>query len=160
MNDAFAMAALAAVLWLAVALALLRTMRHSPALTMTGSATLVYFAVLAAALVAPVRIAFWPFSAAYAFLALCVLMPFGALYKSVSLRMLGDLSRTAGQALPEQQLLARYIEEDSFGRRVDILLAQGYAEREAGKLRLSAKGRRIAAGIHVLQRAFAIRTSG
>ena len=99
-------------------------------------------------------------SAAFGFVALCVLMPFGALYKSVLLRMLGDLSRAAGRALPEQQLLARYIEEDSFGRRVDILLAQGHAERETERLRLSAKGRRTAAGIRLLQRAFAIRTSG
>jgi hypothetical protein len=42
MNDAFALAGLAVALWLAVALALLRTMRRSPALIMTSSAILVY----------------------------------------------------------------------------------------------------------------------
>ena len=124
------------------------------------SITLVYLALLGGASVAPVLIAFWSLSAAYWFLVLCVLMPFGALYKSVSLRMLGELSRAAGRALPEQQLLARYIEEDSFGRRVDILLAQGHAERESERLRLTAKGRRTAAGIRLLQRTLAIRTSG
>jgi membrane-bound metal-dependent hydrolase YbcI (DUF457 family) len=101
MNDAFALAGLAVALWLAVALALLRTMRRSPALIMTSSAILVYLALLAGA-VAPVLIAFWPLSAAYWFLALCVLMPFGALYKSVSLRMLGDLSRAAGYHTPSR----------------------------------------------------------
>ena len=87
-------------------------------------------------------------------------MLFGALYKSVSLRMLGDLSKTTGHALPEQELLARYIEEDSFGRRVAILLEQGHAERTAEGLALSSKGRRIAAAIDRLQQAFAIRASG
>jgi len=90
-------------------------------------------------------LAFWPLSAAYGFLTLCVLMAFGALYKSVSLRMLGDLSKAAGWALPEQELLARYIEEDSFGRPVAIVLKQGHAERTAEGLTLSRKGHRIAA---------------
>ena len=108
----------------------------------------------------PMRVAFWPLSAAYGFLTLSLLMVFGALYKSVSLRMLGDLSKAADHALPERELLARYIEEDSFGRRVAILLEQDMAERAGDGLRLSSKGRRIAAGIHLLQRAFGIRASG
>jgi hypothetical protein len=87
-------------------------------------------------------------------------MLFGALYKSVSLRMLGDLSKAKGHALPEQELLARYIEEDSFSRRVAILLEQGHAERTPDGLNLSSKGRSIAAGIYGLQRVFAIRASG
>jgi hypothetical protein len=120
----------------------------------------VYVALLAVSPAIFHRLAFWPFSATYGFLTLCVLMLFGALYKSVSLRMLGDLSKTAGHALPEQELLARYIEEDSFGRRVAILLEQGHAERTAEGLALSSKGRRIAAAIHRLQQAFAIRASG
>jgi hypothetical protein len=91
---------------------------------------------------------------------LCVLMLFGALYKSVSLRMLGDLSKAAGWALPEQDLLARYIEEDSFGRRVAILLKEGHAIRTPEGLVLSRKGQRIAAAIYRLQQAFAIRASG
>jgi hypothetical protein len=74
--------------------------------------------------------------------------------------MLGDLSKVSGHALPEQELLARYIEEDSFGRRVAILLDQGHAERTADGLGLSIKGRRVAAAVHRLQRAFAIRASG
>jgi hypothetical protein len=56
--------------------------------------------------------------------------------------------------------LARYIEEDSFGRRVAILLKEGHALRTAEGLKLSPKGRRIAAGIYRLQQAFAIRASG
>ncbi len=160
MNDAFVLAGLGVLLWLAAALTLLRTMKRSPALIVTGSAALIYVALLAASVATPVRMAFWPFTAAYAFLALSLLVPFGALYKSVSLRMLGDLSGIAGHARPERELLARYIEEDSFGRRIDILLEQGYAERTADGLRLSITGRRVAARIHLLQRAFAIRASG
>jgi hypothetical protein len=70
------------------------------------------------------------------------------------------LSKAKGHALPEQELLARYIEEDSFSRRVAILLEQGHAERTPDGLNLSSKGRRIAAGIYGLQRVFAIRASG
>jgi hypothetical protein len=43
---------------------------------------------------------------------------------------------------------------------VAILLEQGMAERAGDGLRLSSKGRRIAAGILLLQRAFGIRASG
>jgi hypothetical protein len=160
MNAAFIQAGASVLLWLAVVFILLRVARRSPALIVTVSAALVYVAVLVVSSAFPARLAFWPFSAAYGFLTLSLLMVFGALYKSVSLRMLGDLSKVPGHALPEQELLARYIEEDSFGRRVAILLDQGHAERTADGLGLSIKGRRVAAAVHRLQRAFAIRASG
>jgi hypothetical protein len=132
----------------------------SPALVVLSSAACVYVALLALSLASPAPISFWELSAAYGFFTLCLLMVFGALYKSVSLRMLGDLSKIPGYAVPENELLARYIEEDSFGRRVGILLEENLAERTISGLRLSTKGGRIAAGIHLLQRAFAIRASG
>jgi hypothetical protein len=159
MSEAFVFGAAGALVWLAVVLVLLRISKRSPALIVVASAGVVYVALLAFSPAIFHRLAFWPFSAAYGFLTLCVLMLFGALYKSVSLRMLGDLSKTAGHALPEQELLARYIEED-FGRRVAILLDQGHAKRSAEGLALSSKGRRIAAAIARLQQAFAIRASG
>jgi hypothetical protein len=157
MSEAFVFGAAGALVWLAVVLVLLRISKRSPALIVVASAGVVYVALLAFSPAIFYRLAF---SAAYGFLTLCVLMLFGALYKSVSLRMLGDLSKTAGHALPELELLARYIEEDSFGRRVAILLDQGHAERSAEGLALSSKGRRIAAAIARLQQAFAIRASG
>jgi hypothetical protein len=159
MSGAFVLAGAGVLLWLALVPVLLRVSKRSPALIVITSAPLVYVALLAASIAMPRRLAFWPFSAAYGFLTLCLLMLFGALYKSVSLRILGDLSKAAGHALPQQELLARSI-EDSFGRRVAILLEQGHAERTAKGLELSNKGRRIAAGIHRLQQAFAIRASG
>jgi hypothetical protein len=160
MNSAFVLAGAGALLWLAAVLVLLRVMRRSPAVIVVGTAALVYLALLVASLALPMWVAFWSFSAAYGFLTLSLLMVFGALYKSVSLRILGDLSEVAGLTLPEKELLARYIEEESFDRRVAILLEQGYAERAADGLRLSNKGRRIAAAIRLLQRAFTIRASG
>jgi hypothetical protein len=160
MSEAFVFGVAGALVWLAVVLVLLRVSKRSPALIVIASAGVVYVALLAVSPAIFHRLAFWPFSAAYGFLTLCGLMLFGALYKSVSLRMLGDLSKTAGHDLPEQELLARYIEEDSFARRVAILLEQGHAERTAEGLALSSKGRRIAAGIARLQQAFAIRASG
>ena len=117
MSGAFLLGAAGALVWLAAIIVLLRVSKRSPALIVVLSAALVYLAVLVVELAAGQPLAFWPLSAAYGFLTLCVLMAFGALYKSVSLRMLGDLSKAAGWALPEQELLARYIEEDSFGRR-------------------------------------------
>ena len=160
MSAAFVLGAAGALLWLAVIAVLLRVSNRSPALIVVLSAALIYLAVLFAALALADWLAFWPFSAMYGFLMLCMLMAFGALYKSVSLRMLGDLSKAAGHALPEQELLARYIEEDSFGRRVAILLKEGHAIRTPEGLVLSPKGGRIAAAISRLQQAFAIRASG
>ncbi len=160
MSAAFVLAAAGVLLWLAVLLVLLRVVSRSPAVIVIGAAAAIYVALLVVSAAMPMRVAFWPLSAAYGFLTLSLLMVFGALYKSVSLRMLGDLSKAADHALPERELLARYIEEDSFGRRVAILLEQDMAERGGDGLRLSSKGRRIAAGIHLLQRAFGIRASG
>jgi hypothetical protein len=160
MTAAVLCAGVGVLLWLALVMVLLRVMTRSPAIIVIGSAALVYAVLLAAAFALPIRLAFWPFSATYGFLTLCLLMIFGALYKSVSLRMLGDLSRTASGAMAERELLERYIEEDSFGRRVAILLEEGHAQRTADGLQLSSKGRRVASAIHLLQRLFAIRASG
>lgn len=160
MTPAFVMAGLGVGLWLAIVPVIIRTRKRSPAAIALGCGALIYFAVLAISLACRVRVAFWDFSAAYGFVMLCLLMVFGALYKSVSLRMLGDLSKIPEHAMSERELLVRYIEVESFARRVGILLERDLAERSGGGLRLSAKGRRIAACIQLLQRTFTIRASG
>ena len=160
MTAAFVMAGLGVGLWLAIVPTLLRTMKRSPAAIALGCGALVYLAVLAISLACRVRVAFWDFSAAYGFIILCLLMAFGALYKSVSLRILGDLSKIPEHAMSERELFVRYIEEESFARRVGILLERDLAERSGGALKLSTKGRRIAACIQLLQRTFTICASG
>ncbi len=117
MSEAFLLGAAGALIWLAVVVVLLRLSKRSPALIVVLSAAVVYLAVLFSALALAQRVALWPFSAAYGFLTLCVLMLFGALYKSVSLRMLGDLSLAVGHALPEQELAGIYRLQQAFAIR-------------------------------------------
>jgi len=103
---------------------------------------------------------FWPTSAAYWFLAICFLMVFGAIYKSISLRILAELSMQPGRRDDYQAIFGRYVHRESFQRRVRILVTDGMAMDSGNGLELTPKGRRIAAPVAVLQRWFRIERSG
>lgn len=103
---------------------------------------------------------FWPSSAVYWFLAICFLMVFGAIYKSISLRILAELSMRPGRRDDYQAILGRYVHRESFQGRVRILVADGMATDRQNGLALTQKGRRIARAVAALQRLFKIERSG
>jgi len=105
-------------------------------------------------------ILFWPLFASYSLLSLTFLLAFGAVYKSISLRILGDLLQRPGRSDDYQGILARYIEEESYRARLSLLLSEGLATREDARLRLTPRGWRLANAVSTLQRFFAIRSSG
>jgi len=132
----------------------------APALAVMTGSVVVYVTMLldAAGLGRAVR--FWPVSATYWFLALCFLTAFGAIYKSISLRILLDLLNRPDRSERLEAILDRYVRRESYQARLSILVADGLATQETAGFRLTPKGRRIAALVRALQRFFRIERSG
>jgi hypothetical protein len=126
----------------------------------TGASVIVYFGTVAAATVFGSVVRFWPLSATYWFLALCFLMVFGAIYKSISLRILLDLLRRPHGTDRYDAVLGRYIEGDSYPNRLQVMVDSGLAVRDSRELRLTDKGRRLAAAVARLQALYKIERSG
>jgi hypothetical protein len=106
------------------------------------------------------RVLFWPLSASYWFLTLCFLMAFGAIYKSISLRILLDLLDRPNRSESGEAILKRYVQHESYRDRLRILVTDGLATREHAGFQLTRKGRRIAATARAVQRLFRIERSG
>ena len=148
--------------YVAAVAVLLRTMNpnRSPAMMVTASAVAVYIlSLVGAALVVP-PVMFWPFSATYWFLAVCFLVVFGAVYKSVSLRILGDLLEQRTRAMLYEEILDGYVRRESFKARLEVIVNEGLATRNGELYELTPKGRRLAGFVAGLQRAFNIKKSG
>ena len=84
-------------------------------------------------------------------------MGFGAVYKSISLRILLRLLERPGHAEDYAAVLARYVTDESFESRLKVMEAYGFAQFTPGGYALTEKGRRLAQTIDWLQRLFAIK---
>lgn len=102
----------------------------------------------------------WAFSVCYWFFVLCFLMVFGALYKSLSLRILLDLSKIPGRTDSYAALHSRYIERESFQSRLNVIQQARFAQSTESGFALTARGRRLAEAAHAMQRVFRIEKSG
>ncbi len=149
------------LLYLACAVIMLRiACAVGPSRIVIGAAVIVGIVTVAGALVVRPVILFWPLFASYSLLSLTFLLAFGAVYKSISLRILGDLLQRPERYDDYQRIVARYIEEESYRARLSLLVSEGLAEREDSRFRLTTKGWRLAKAVSNLQRFFAIRSSG
>jgi hypothetical protein len=138
----------------------LRVSGRSPAAIAVLLAVGLYPAgLVACALVSP-PVRFWDYSAAYAFPTLCFIMVFGAVYKSISLRMLLELLGRPAHRDAYDALLARYVAGASFRDRLEVAVDSQLAVRDTDGYVLTAKGRRLAGAVALLQRAFGITRSG
>lgn len=147
--------------YLAAILVLLRLVdRMSPALVVTGTALVVYLGMLAVAAGLERPVLFWRMSAAYWFLTGSFLMMFGAIYKSISLRILLDLLDQPSWSDRHQAILDRYVERESYEERLRILAKDGLATRSPAGFQLTPKGRRLAAAVKRCQDLFRIAQSG
>ncbi len=133
--------------------------RTTPALVVTTSALAVYVTMIVAASLDR-TVLFWPMSAMYWFLSACFLMGFGAIHKSISLRILLDLLNQPGRADRYEGILTRYVQQESYQRRLGILEEAGFAIRGAAGYEVTPKGRRLAATVDALQSIFKIECSG
>jgi hypothetical protein len=132
---------------------------RSPAALAVGAAA-IYAAIFPLNSFMPISGNIWRAFILFCFLTVSYLMVFGAVYKSVSLRMLLDLLHAPSHRLAKKELNRKYIEQESFEGRINVMLSQGLADRRDGKLLLTAKGRRVARVTHGLQRTFGIHKSG
>lgn len=132
----------------------------APALTVITASILIYGGMLAVVMGSGWTVLFWPLSATYWFLALSFLMAFGAIYKSISLRILLDLLNRSGRSASYEAILARYVEDESYATRLKALASSGWAIRTPIGIQLTDTGRRIAATMHAVQNLFKIERSG
>ena len=121
---------------------------------------LLAYVVLVAAAVVGRNVNFWVVSIVFWFPTLAFLMGFGAVYKSISLRILLDLLLRPGHAEAYSAILARYVAAESFESRLDVMLKNDFAVLTSAGYSLTDKGRRLAGMVSTLQRLFAIQRSG
>lgn len=106
------------------------------------------------------RVNFWGFAASYGFFTLTFLMGFGAIYKSISLRILLDLSNRPGRAELYDRVLDRFIVQESFRNRLAVIEEQQFAARIGGCFALTRRGRRLACAIAMIQKFYRVGRSG
>ncbi len=148
------------VVYILVVLMLLRISSMSPAALVCISALVLYPLTLVIPLILGTSIEFFNFSAIYWFLTALFLLAFGAVYKSISLRILLDLLERPDRSENYEAILARYIFKDSFENRLEVMRKAGLAMLKESDIELTAKGRTIVAYIFLLQRIFAIEQTG
>jgi hypothetical protein len=106
---------------------------------------------------------YWNAASVFGLGVMLYVFAFGAVYKSVSLEILLDLSRRPGAAAPLDDIVYRKVPE-IFRGRTDILVEGGQVERSvelAGpRFLVTASGRATALRIGALRRAFTIGDTG
>lgn len=162
MQPSLSLAILFFGLYLALVLLLLRLLRTpSPALLVCGSAVCVYFFGLIYIGAQDWRILFFAFSSLYWFLTMSLIMVFGAVYKSISLRMMLHLLSQPGKTDSYEAILESYIKNQSYLQRIEILVEKKWLEKsEKSVFRLTKKGCRFAERLWLIQRIFSIQESG
>jgi len=103
---------------------------------------------------------FWVFATGYWFLTTCFLMLFGAIYKSISLRILLELFKKPSRMDSYQDVFTRFVVNDSFQNRLNLINDKKLASFENDGYVLTPKGTRIAKFARALQLAFGITRSG
>jgi hypothetical protein len=133
---------------------------RSPALVVMLLACLFTLASAPVGAVTHIEANYWRALVVFLFLLLCHLMIFGAAYKSISLRILLDLYRAPSRKMSAELVFSRYIEQESFMARIQIIVTQGLASYSSDGIILAPKGQRLAAAVGLLQRLYDIKTSG
>lgn len=147
--------------YIAAVLVLVRLLaRHSPVAAVIVAAPIFYVLGLFITLASGYRVLFWAYTAAFWCPALTFLMIFGAVYKSVSLRMLAYLLDRPGYSERYDALMEKYVTEESFENRLGVIQESGFAVRLADGFVLTDKGRAIARAVRRLHMFFSIERSG
>lgn len=144
---------------LAVAVAL-RLWHENPPFVSIGMTVPTYAVTLLLAIGLGGKISFWHFSALYSAFVLSFLMAFGAVYKSISLRLLLDLYDAPQHTNAYDDVLDRLVRQDSFEARIEVMKRSGFVRLDNDLLVLEDKGLRMARAIHSIQTLFGIEKSG
>jgi len=141
------------LIWLRVSRGPSPVVRHA----VSALGTHVVGVIVAASLLA--ELAYWPVAAVSGFGAVCFLFAFSAVYKSVSLRILTQLDRTPGHAIPFAVVARDYVQPE-FEARVAVLVKMNCAAGVDGGYVATEAGNATARRIGVIQRACGIESSG
>lgn len=102
----------------------------------------------------------WVFMVVYWFLVTSFLMVFGALYKSLSLRILRDMLSKPGRADSYEEIFSRYLVEESYKNRLDVICRQRFVNLVDNRYLLTPRGMRLARRVFTVQQWFGISRSG
>ncbi|RDI48143.1 hypothetical protein [Aquicella lusitana] len=141
---------------------LLRLTRNiSPSMLVCGHALLIYIFALGLIAIKGLSINFFSFSSFYWFLTLSFLMIFGAIYKSISLRMMLHLLKKPDYTDEYNEILKNYIRNQSYQNRIDILIEKEWIEKyDDVSFKLTKNGQRFARKLLMMQQLFYIKESG
>lgn len=103
---------------------------------------------------------FWVYGTGYWFCSLCFLVAFGAIYKSLSLRILLDISERPGRTDSYERIFAQYVGRESFENRLQVIERNGLAVCSGCRFSLTACGKRLIGAIRAVQRTFGISKRG
>jgi hypothetical protein len=136
--------------------ALLRTARSTePVLVVISASLVVWLLALALLTAAGQTVNFWVYGTSYWFFSLCFLVAFGAIYKSLSLRILLDLSERPGRADSYDRIFERYVAGESYKNRLQVIQNNRLAVCSDCRFSLTPRGRRLIGAIR-----FGINKSG
>jgi len=133
--------------------------RASPVARQAGLALVVHAAAVLAAPPWLESWSYWHGAALYWCCFAVALFGHGAVYKSVSLGILGELARQDDHGLGPDRIAERFV-WPGFAARARLLVAAGYAEEAGGRFRLTEAGRRLARRVRAVQRLFGVTRSG
>ena len=102
---------------------------------------------------------YWNAASVFSFGVMSYIFAFGAVYKSVSLEILLDVSARPAREVPLRDIVEQKV-PGIFRGRTDILVDSGLAERTGSSFVATAAGRKLADRIARLRRAFAIGDTG
>lgn len=162
MQPSMALGTIFFAIYLITILLALRVLRKStPTTVVCGSAVIVYMFSLIFIGSRNWQINFFSYSSLYWFLTLSLLMLFGAIYKSISLRMMLHLLNKLGKKDSYDTILENYIKNQSYSNRIDILFQKQLIKNSgANSFNLTEKGVKFAKKIALVQRIFSIKESG
>lgn len=131
----------------------------APVLILAGAALLVHLGAIGIAIVDALPVAYWHGAAIYWLGVVGIVFAFGAVYKSISLRILCALVARPGRALTIDELTAEIV-RPSFVGRIAILSDGGLIRAEGGRHTVTPAGRALAQRIRRVQRWAGISESG
>jgi hypothetical protein len=150
----------AAVAYGGVLLVALRVTRLSPTLIVLATGAIVYVAAALVFVLLGQIVGLWAYSTTYWFLVLCFLMAFGAIYKSLSLRMLLRLLDDPGRTASVRALAEDYVLGESFADRLRVATESGLVSATGVGYQLTSRGTSLARRVRTVQLWFGIEKSG
>lgn len=152
---------LAAAIYILTLLIMLRLQRRvDPMFTVLIVAFAAYACLFSLLIAAGQIVNFWTFSTSYWFFVLTFLMAFGAIYKSLSLQIILQLSRRPRYRESVELLKLQYVFGRSYSDRLTLIVEHGLATETARGLLLTKEGKALANRMRAVQRIFGIARSG